>query len=100
VVRFDLRPPLKVPHMGWNASRRGPAADRSPALRPVNDGTWFYYVHSFYPVPADPRDVALETDHGGRFCVAVARDNLTACQFHPEKSQEAGLALLSRFLAG
>jgi glutamine amidotransferase len=100
VVRFDVRPPLKVPHMGWNASVRGPAAERSPALDGIADGTWFYYVHSFYPVPADPRDVALETDHGSRFCVAVARDNLTACQFHPEKSQGAGLSLLSRFLSG
>jgi glutamine amidotransferase len=100
VARFAVRPPLKVPHMGWNATVRGPAADRSPALRPIAEGTWFYYVHSFFPVPADPRDVALETDHGGRLCVAVARDNVTGCQFHPEKSQQAGLSLLSRFVSG
>jgi imidazole glycerol-phosphate synthase subunit HisH len=100
VTRFAVRPPLKVPHMGWNACTRKAAADRSPALRGVPEGSWFYFVHSYYPAPADPRDVALETDHGGRLCVAVARDNLTGCQFHPEKSQEAGLALLSRFVSG
>jgi glutamine amidotransferase len=100
VVRFDVRPPLKVPHMGWNTCRRAAAAERSPALRAVPEGSWFYFVHSYYPAPADPRDVALETDHGGRFCVAVARDNLVGCQFHPEKSQEAGLSLLSRFVSG
>jgi glutamine amidotransferase len=100
VTRFAVRPPLKVPHMGWNACTRRGAAERSPALRSVAEGSWFYFVHSYYPVPADPRDVALETDHGGRLCVAVARENLTGCQFHPEKSQEAGLALLSRFVSG
>jgi imidazole glycerol-phosphate synthase subunit HisH len=100
VVRFAVDPPLKVPHMGWNLCSRGPAARRSPALRALADGTWFYFVHSYYPAPADPADVALETDHGGRLCVAVARDNVLGCQFHPEKSQEAGLSLLSRFVSG
>jgi glutamine amidotransferase len=100
VTRFAVRPPLKVPHMGWNSCTRRGAAERSPALRTVPEGSWFYFVHSYYPVPADPRDVALETHHGGPLCVAVARENLTGCQFHPEKSQEAGLALLSRFVSG
>jgi glutamine amidotransferase len=100
VERFDVRPPLKVPHMGWNACARAEGAERSPALRGLPEGSWFYFVHSYYPAPADPRDVALTTDHGGRFCVAVARDNLTGCQFHPEKSQHAGLSLLSRFVSG
>ena len=57
-------------------------------------------MHSFYPAPTDPRDVALYADYGGQFCAAVARDNLLAVQFHPEKSQSAGITLLSRFVAG
>jgi glutamine amidotransferase len=99
VVRFGVRPPLKIPHMGWNACGRDVGAERPSPLRAVADGTWYYFVHSYYPAPADPRDVALVSDHGGRFCVAVARDNITGCQFHPEKSQAAGIALLSRFVA-
>lgn len=98
VERFKVAPPLKVPHMGWNACRRNPAAS-SPILDAIPEGTYFYFVHSFYPVPADPGTVALSSDHGGGFCAAVARDNLFASQFHPEKSQRAGLALLSRFVS-
>ena len=98
-----LSPPpptrIKVPHMGWNACARGPAAERSAVLAGTPEGTWFYFVHSFFPVPANPADVALEAEHGVRFCAAVARDNVFATQFHPEKSQGAGLALLSRFVA-
>jgi glutamine amidotransferase len=99
VVKFKLAPPLKVPHMGWNACRRPEGAAAVPLLDGTADGTHFYFVHSFYPVPGNPRDVALFADHGGEFCAAVARDNLFACQFHPEKSQHAGLALLARFVA-
>ncbi len=99
VERFKIASPLKVPHMGWNACRRSPGGASSSVLDTTSDGTYFYFVHSFYPVPEDPRDIALTSDHGGIFCVAVARDNLFACQFHPEKSQRAGLALLSRFVS-
>ena len=100
VRRFAVAPPLKVPHMGWNACRHGPAVARTPVLAGTEDGAWFYFVHSYFPVPADPADVALEAQHGVRFCAAVARDNVVACQFHPEKSQQAGLSLLSRFVSG
>lgn len=100
VRKFAVSAPLKVPHMGWNACSHGPAAARSPVLRETEEGTWFYFVHSYYAAPADPRDVALEVDYGGPFCAAVARDNIVACQFHPEKSQRAGLSLLSRFVSG
>jgi glutamine amidotransferase len=99
VVKFDIAPPLKVPHMGWNACQRTQGAALPPILADTPDGTHFYFVHSFYPVPADRRDVALTADHGGSFCAAVARDNIFACQFHPEKSQRAGLALLARFVS-
>ncbi len=98
VERFAVPPPMKVPHMGWNACERGPAAARAP-LSSTPEGTYFYFVHSFYPVPTDPRDVALTSDYGGPFCAAVARDNVFACQFHPEKSQDAGLSLLRGFLS-
>jgi glutamine amidotransferase len=99
VVRFAIAPPLKVPHMGWNACHRDAAAALAPVLRDTPDDTYFYFVHSYFPVPARAADIALTAEHGVRFCAAVARDNLFACQFHPEKSQRAGLALLSRFVA-
>jgi len=107
VRRFPTGDPaLKVPHMGWNRTTR--PGERAPggvggaapaALARVPDGTFFYFVHSYFPVPARPEDVALECDHGVRFCAAVARDNIFASQFHPEKSQDAGAALLSAFIA-
>jgi glutamine amidotransferase len=99
VQKFKIALPLKVPHMGWNACNRNASGSSSPILDTTPDGTYFYFVHSFYPVPDDPRDVAVYSDHGGSFCAAVARNNLFACQFHPEKSQRAGLALLSRFVS-
>ena len=99
VVKFKIALPLKVPHMGWNACQQSPSSATSPVLAGTADGTYFYFVHSYYPVPDDARDVALVAEHGERFCAAVARDNLFACQFHPEKSQRAGLALLSRFVS-
>jgi glutamine amidotransferase len=83
--------------MGWNETQRGPAA--TDVLSTTPDGTFFYFVHSYYPVPTRAEDVALSSEHGVEFCVAVARDNVFACQFHPEKSQAAGLALLRRFVA-
>jgi glutamine amidotransferase len=98
VVKFKVPLPLKVPHMGWNACRQTMSFSAAPILANTADGTYFYFVHSYYPVPEDPRDVALFSDHGDKFCAAVAHDNLFACQFHPEKSQRAGLALLSRFV--
>jgi glutamine amidotransferase len=98
VRRFDVKLPDKIPHMGWNEVRRGPAAD-VPGLSATPDGTYFYFVHSYYPVAANGADVALYADYGGRFCAAAARDNVLAVQFHPEKSQAAGIALLSRFIA-
>ncbi|HSR11496.1 MAG TPA: imidazole glycerol phosphate synthase subunit HisH [Thermodesulfobacteriota bacterium] len=90
----DSRRSLKVPHMGWNSVglRRG-----HPALHGVAPGTHFYFVHSFYPVPDDPGVVATTTDYGGEFTSSVARGNLFACQFHPEKSQAEGLKILKNF---
>ena len=85
---------LKVPHMGWNEVRQ-------EASHPLWDGigqdTRFYFVHSYYPEPADERVVTGTSRYPLRFTCAVARDNIFAVQFHPEKSQAAGLALLRNF---
>jgi glutamine amidotransferase len=96
VVRFELPHEFKVPHMGWN---RGHVLKPAPLLKDIADGEFFYFVHSYYCVPKDPELVAIETDYGGPFCAAVWRDNLFATQFHPEKSQAAGLAILRNFAA-
>jgi glutamine amidotransferase len=98
VRRLADRPGLKIPHMGWNATRRGPAAAGGPAVA-VADGSFFYFVHSYYPDPARGDDVALSSQHGADFSCAVGHDNVFGCQFHPEKSQAAGLALLRSFVA-
>jgi len=84
----------KVPQMGWNTVAQRPHA----MWAGVPDGAWFYFVHSYYAVPADARHTAGETDYGGRFTCAVARDNIFATQFHPEKSAAHGLALYRNFL--
>ena len=100
VRRFaNLPSGLKVPHMGWNQTRRRAAAAGTPVLASIPDGAYFYFVHSYVAVPDRQVDVALESDHGVTFCAAIARDNVLACQFHPEKSQDAGLALLTAFVA-
>ncbi len=82
---------LKVPHMGWNQ------VDTAHPM--LEDAGWYYFVHSYYVVPSDPSLVAATSDYGVRFCAAVARDNVFACQFHPEKSHHAGARLIQRFLA-
>jgi imidazole glycerol-phosphate synthase subunit HisH len=83
---------LKVPHIGWNQVRGA-----HPLL--PNEG-WFYFVHSYCCVPDDASLTVGSADYGGPFCAAIARDNVFACQFHPEKSQEEGRLLLDRFVAG
>jgi glutamine amidotransferase len=96
VVR--LRPPspeLKVPHMGWNRVRR---LRPEPLLAGVPDEAYVYFVHSYHAVPADPGLIALEADHGGPITAAIRKDNLFACQFHPEKSQAVGLRILQSFV--
>ena len=86
---------LKVPHMGWNQVRH----TRPHALwEGIEDGARFYFVHSYYVTPEDPAVVAGTADYGIPFTSAVARDNIFAIQCHPEKSAQAGLALLSNFV--
>jgi len=88
-------PHAKIPHMGWN-SLSG-VSDLS-VLADVKEGRSVYFTHSFALYPRDNSDVAAWVDHGGRFPAAVARGNVAGVQFHPEKSQDAGLSLLARFL--
>ncbi len=86
---------LKVPHMGWNEVRQ---ARPHPLFSGVPDGARFYFVHSYYPQPADGAMIAATCAYGVTFTCAVARDNIFAVQFHPEKSQTSGLRLLSNFV--
>jgi glutamine amidotransferase len=87
---------LKVPHMGWNGVR----IDRpAPILAGLPDEPYFYFVHSYYVEPTDPAVTAGSTEYGTRFTSVIWRDNLFATQFHPEKSQAAGLQLLKNFAA-
>ena len=85
----------KVPQMGWNQVFQ---ARPHPVWAGVPDGAYFYFVHSFYARPSEPRHSVGETDYGSRFTCAVGRDNIFATQFHPEKSAEHGLALYRNFL--
>jgi glutamine amidotransferase len=85
---------LKIPHMGWNqlAVKRRP-----PAFEGIPDGANFYFVHSYYVEPEDKSVVATTTDYGFEFCSSIWKDNIVATQFHPEKSQDKGLAILRNF---
>ena len=94
VPRFRLTG-LKIPHMGWNEV----AQSRPHALwAGIPDSSRFYFVHSYYPAPRDAALTAATAVYGRPFTCAVARDNIFAVQFHPEKSQSAGLQLLSNFV--
>jgi len=104
VVRFNFAAKglsrfrkLKIPHMGWNSlkiNRQNGAA----MFKGIAEGSYFYFVHSYYGLPGDDGVVAASTDYGTEFCSAVARDRVWACQFHPEKSGETGLKLLRNFV--
>ncbi|WOB09197.1 imidazole glycerol phosphate synthase subunit HisH [Piscinibacter gummiphilus] len=102
VRRFQLKGQLqpdgsryKVPQMGWNEVIQ---AQPHPIWAGVPDRAYFYFLHSYYARPSDPRHSVGETEYGARFTSAVARDNIFATQFHPEKSAEHGLALYRNFL--
>ena len=97
VRRFDAEPGLKIPHMGWNSAlaTRGETA----VWKGLGAEPYFYFVHSYFPAPLDPAVVVAQTTYGRQtFAAAVHRGNLFACQFHPEKSQDAGIRLIRNFL--
>jgi glutamine amidotransferase len=93
VVRF--RGAMKIPHMGWNSAdivKPGPLFDTIP------NGSYFYFVHSFYPAPTEEDVTATATEYGVKFTSSIQKDNINATQFHPEKSQVIGLRLLRNFV--
>jgi glutamine amidotransferase len=94
VVRFPETLGLKVPHMGWNQIRK---QGEPRHLRGINDGVFVYFVHSYYVAPADASLMATTTEYGVEFTSAIARDNVFATQYHPEKSQTVGLKILENF---
>ena len=102
VVRFQLESRVqedgsrfKVPQMGWNRVQQKLS---HPLWKGIADNCYFYFVHSYYAVPADPQHTTGETDYGGLFACAVAKDNIFATQFHPEKSAASGLQLYKNFV--
>jgi len=96
VVRFSEQPGLKVPQIGWNQIEI--TQPQCPILRGISGGSYFYFVHSFFPKPDDQSIVAARTLYGETFASAVWKDNVFATQFHPEKSQGTGLQLLKNFV--
>ena len=94
VLKIDA-PGLRVPHVGWNQIE-GTRPD--PLLEGIGEGSYFYFVHSFYVVPDNPEDVSRWTSYGIRFCSIARRQKVWGAQFHPEKSQEVGKRLLRNFM--
>jgi glutamine amidotransferase len=94
VLQFERTPGLKIPHMGWNQVSFN---NDVPIFKGIPNGSYFYFVHSFYVDPENAGDSAAESEYGIRFTCAVRRDNLFAVQFHPEKSQDLGLTILKNF---
>ena len=108
VLKFDLAGQVqpdgsryKVPQMGWNQVGQSAFNDQKghPIWNGVPDNSYFYFVHSFYARPSDARHTAGTATYGQPFCAAIARDNIFATQFHPEKSADQGLALYRNFLS-
>ena len=94
VVPFPVDSGLKIPHMGWNQIK---IKKRAPLLRDIPDGSYFYFVHSYYVIPEDEDIIATTTWYGVEFTSSIWKDNIFACQFHPEKSQRLGLSILKLF---
>lgn len=95
VRKFEVPAELKVPHMGWNQLQD--IREGCPLFSGVRSDAWFYFVHSYYVDPSDDSWTIARTDYGGAFTSVIGRDNVFATQFHPEKSQTAGLQLLKNF---
>ncbi len=93
VVKLPSSPGIKVPHMGWNRLETRDCA----MFGGVENGSWLYFAHSFHAAPEDDSIVAARTEHGVNFTAAVEKNNVFACQFHPERSSSAGLEILRNF---
>jgi len=98
VVPFNKDDGLKIPHMGWNSINSKPKAAGCKLFNGVSDGSYMYFVHSYYVVPEDESVIAATTGYGRDFCSMIWKDNIFACQFHPEKSQEQGLRIIENFV--
>jgi len=96
-VRFAEQPGLKIPQMGWN--RIEMLKLDCPLYRGVADGSYVYFVHSYFPKPSDASLIATRTSYGEDFASSIWKDNVFATQFHPEKSQTIGLKILENFVA-
>jgi imidazole glycerol-phosphate synthase subunit HisH len=96
VVKFSEKNGLKIPQIGWNQIEI--AKTDCPLFRGIENGSYVYFVHSFFPQPVDKSIVATRTEYGGAFASSVWRNNVFATQFHPEKSQRVGLQLLKNFV--
>lgn len=96
VVRFSEKNGLKIPQIGWN--QLDDINSKCPLYRGIANGSYVYFVHSFFPKPMDSSIVATQTTYGENFASSVWRDNVFATQFHPEKSQKVGLQLLKNFV--
>jgi len=102
VKKFDfssnrtLKKKLKIPHMGWNRVEQNPV--KGKMFNGIKDGSFFYFVHSYYADPADKAAISGTTNYGFDFCSAVETGNIWACQFHPEKSGATGIRLLRNFV--
>ena len=94
VVKFKLPKQFKIPHMGWNRIIK---KRRLPLLAEIEEHAYFYFVHSYHVIPKDPGVIVTMTDYGKDFVSSIAKDNIYACQFHPEKSQSTGLKVLKAF---
>ncbi|MBN1621664.1 MAG: imidazole glycerol phosphate synthase subunit HisH [Endomicrobiales bacterium] len=90
---------FKIPHMGWNIVKPENRIGKTKMFRDIGRDSFFYFVHSYYGEPKMKESIAATTDYGFNFCSAIARDNIWACQFHPEKSSTFGLKLLKNFVS-
>jgi glutamine amidotransferase len=95
VRRFERKADMKIPHMGWNAVTQ---VREHPVFAGIPDNSYFYFVHGYYPDPEDESIVIGRSDYGVPFASVIAKDNLVATQFHPEKSGSVGLRLYKNFL--
>jgi glutamine amidotransferase len=95
VIRFKQRGELKVPHMGWNQIK---IKNKTKLLSGIEENSFVYFCHSYYPVPMDKEIVAATCDYGASFACAVSKNSIYGVQFHPEKSQSLGLRMLENFV--
>ncbi|MCX5687512.1 MAG: imidazole glycerol phosphate synthase subunit HisH [Candidatus Omnitrophica bacterium] len=98
VKRFKKKFGLKIPHMGWNKIIAKSKEQKAEILKGVNDGSYMYFVHSYYVAPKDKKVILCETDYGENFTSGVCKDNVYGFQFHPEKSQAKGLKIIENFI--